>query len=130
MPKIQFGNKAIFNNVVCESTEYVAICVRVLIRSAIRCNRGGNPIPGKQQRAAFIRDFKGPIWHFEIALWAESPWTLSLCRGFFGKREMSSRSPPPAAVAAVLAASGRCVPGLRSCRNQGKSQKTGWQQEA
>ena len=86
---------AIFNNVICESTKYVTICIRVLIRSAIGCNMGASPIPGKQQRAAFIRDFKGPIWHFGIALWADSPQTLSLCRGFFGRREMSSRSPHP-----------------------------------
>ena len=62
---------AIFNNVVCESTEYVTICIRVLIRSAIGCNRGGSPIPGKQQRSARIHAFKVQIWHFEIALWAD-----------------------------------------------------------
>ena len=49
---------AIFNNVICESTKYVIICVRVLIRSAIGCNRGGSPIPGKQQRSARIHAFK------------------------------------------------------------------------
>ena len=38
---------AIFNNVICESTKYVAIRIRVLIRSAIGCDRNGSPIPGK-----------------------------------------------------------------------------------
>lgn len=40
------------------------------MRSAMAHDRNGNPIQWKQQRPAFIHNFKVQIWHFEIALWA------------------------------------------------------------
>lgn len=61
---------AIFNNVVCESTKYGTIRTRAHIDDVTDHDRNGSRIPGKKQRAAFIRDFKGQIWHFGIALWA------------------------------------------------------------
>jgi len=42
------------------------------------------------------------IWHFEIALWADSPQTLSLCRGFSGRRGDAEPLSPPAAVRAAI----------------------------
>ena len=49
---------AIFNNVISESTKYVTIHIRVIIRNAADCDGNGIPISGELQRSVPIHVFQ------------------------------------------------------------------------